>query len=519
MKTLVLAADAFLTGAAIMIIEFIAVRFLQSDYGSSLDVWASEIAICMAGLAAGSALGGWLADRYLSVRLIGVLLVSAAITCLPMEFIANLIDTWLIERAYAWWHPLVAAGACSVIPLLLLGTVLPQIVRLQTQRLERLGRIAGGISAVSTLGGIVGVLLTTMLFSHIGVRETLWGIIVVLLCAGGGTFLIAPRLMRFAAVATAMLLVVSAPSASAQQLYEKVIFEKYSAYHHILVEERQGHRILWFDDAPQTTMSLASPAEGAFEYCDFFHMPLLLNPSMKRVLFVGLGGGSGPKQFLQDYPHITVDVAEIDPAVVDVSRQFFAVPEDPRLDVTVVDGRAFLRRTGKQYGAILMDAYASGRAGIYLPYHLATKEFFEIAWENLENGGCLVYNVVGEFGAQNNDTLRGVHATLTDVFRYVYVFGAKSSMNIVFVAQKIDVGALDASGKRDGKSWPDGPWLTHPLDGAGWQGLTTNLMQLGLIKREVLVRRAVQLLAARPDPKFILTDNHAPVDIAGGPGR
>ncbi len=519
MKTLVLAADAFLTGAAIMIIEFVAVRFLQRSYGSSLDVWASEIAICMAGLAAGSAFGGWLADRYLSVRLIGLLMILAAMACLPMEFIAIQLDAWLFQRAYAWWHPLVAASACSMAPLLLLGTVLPQIVRLQTKRLERLGRIAGGISALSTVGGIAGVLLTTALLGSFGVRETLWGLVTVLVITGIGTIVLAPRLMRSVTVATAVLLLVSATSASAQQLYEKVIFEKYSAYHHILVEERQGHRILWFDDAPQTTMSLASPAEGAFEYCDFFHIPLLLNPSMKRVLFVGLGGGSGPKQFLQDYPQLTVDVAEIDPAVVDVSRQFFAVPEDPRLDITVVDGRAFLRRAGKQYGAILMDAYASGRAGIYLPYHLATKEFFEIAWENLENGGCVVYNVVGEFGAQNNDTLRGVHATLTDVFRYVYVFGAKSSMNIVFVAQKIDVGALDASGKRDGKSWPEGPWLTHPLDGAGWQGLTSNLMQLGLIKREVLVRRAVQLLAARPDPKFILTDNYAPVDIAGGPGR
>lgn len=520
MKTVLLAANAFLAGAAIMMIEFIAVRFLQRSFGSSLDVWASEIAVCMAALAAGSAAGGWLVDRYRSHRMIGMLMFGAGITALPMEPIARAIDNTLLNFEPAWWHPLVAAGVSSAVPLFLLGSVLPQVVRLQTDRIERLGRIAGGISAISTVGGIVGVLATTALLANYGVRETLWGLIAVIAAAGAVTASIAPRRLHAATrVPLIALGVMLSLPATAQRLYENIIFEKYSAYHHILIEDKQGHRILWFDDAPQSTMALGNPVEGAFEYCDFFHVPVILNPTISNVLFVGLGGGSGPKQFLHDYPRIRIDVAEIDPVVVEIAKQYFAVPNDPRLKITTTDGRNFLRRAGAQYDAIFMDAYASGRNGIYLPYHLATKEFFELAWKRIENGGCLAYNVVGEIGGQNDDTIRSVYSTLTSVFQCVYTFQAVSSMNIVFIAQKIDASALDSGGLRDGAVWPEGPWLTHPQSPKGLQQLASTLLQQGAIIRKVLLQRTGQIAKAPIHPGLIMTDNYAPVDISGGPAR
>jgi spermidine synthase len=519
MKFILLAFSAFLAGGAIMMIEFIAVRFLQRSYGSTLDVWASEIAVCMAGLAIGNVLGGWMADRFTSARLMGLLMCLAAIAALPMEYLALTTDTLIFDYfalEFAWWQPLFAAGVVSFVPLLLLGTVLPQVIRLQARRLERLGRIAGGISAIATIGGIVGVLLTTALLGTFGVNETLWGLVIVLF-AGGVLTMVAggPSRRTAPAVVSAVMLIVVAIPAAAQGAGRNVIFERYSAYHHILVEDKQGQRIMWFNDAPQSTMSLANPLEGAFEYCDFFHIPVLLNPTMSSVLFVGLGGGSSPKQFLNDYPQMSVEVSEIDPMVVQVARQYFAVPEHPRLSIVTMDGRAHLRRSRAQYGAIIMDAYASGRAGIYLPYHLATQEFFRIAWDRLENGGCLAYNVIGAFGGQNSATLRGVHATLGSVFQNVYTFQARSSMNVVFVAQKIEVDKLDAAGTRGGAHWPQGPWLAHPLTAQGYQQLAATLLGQGVLKRPVLAQRVGQLAHVRPDQGTILTDNFAPVDIGG----
>lgn len=519
MKTFLLAANAFFAGAAIMMIEFIAVRFLQRSFGSSLDVWASEIAVCMAALALGSAAGGMLVDKFRSYAMIGFLTIGAALTCIPIEALARWVDGRLIEFDFAWWHPLVAAGVSSGVPLVLLGAVLPHVVRLQTVRLERLGRIAGGMSAISTIGGIAGVLATTWLLTSFGVMTILWSLIAVLFLIGVGTLVVSFVALRSPGPAAVATLVLLAAPASAQSIYGNVIFEQYTAYHHILVDDTQGHRILWFDDAPQSTMSLNNPVEGAFEYCDFFHIPLLFKPSISEVLFVGLGGGSGPKQFLANYPQIKIDVAEIDPVVVNVAKQFFALPDDPRLTIATVDGRNFLRRSNKQYGAIIMDAYASGRGGIYLPFHLATREFFEIAWNRTENGGCLVYNVVGQFGGQNNDTIQSVYATLMSVYQCVYTFTALSSKNIVFVAQKIDTEKIDESGLVEGKAWPEGAWLAHPLDISGFRQLASTLFGQGFIKREILLQRVGQFSTPQAFPEFIMTDDYAPVDIMGGPDQ
>jgi len=299
----------------------------------------------------------------------------------------------------------------------------------------------------------------------------------------------------------------------------EVIYEDYSAYHHILVEDVKGQRRLRFDDALQSTMSLRDIYRGGFEYTDFFHVPLVLDPSTSRVLFVGLGGGTGPKAFLRDYPWMQVEVAEIDPQVEQVAREFFRLPADPRLRVTIQDGRVYLQRARRAYGAILMDAYASGPYGAYLPYHLVTQEFFALAKRRLTNGGCLVYNVMGTYGGAQDDQVRGVYSTLSKTFAVVYAFRARSSGNTVFVAQHIAPAKLDADGTRGGRAWPVGPWLQHPLDGAAWAGLARRLIAGGAIKLDRLDGRVTQFSRVYGTPVAgpFYTDNYAPVDLA--PGR
>ncbi len=511
----------FVSGAAVMIYEFIAVRFLQRSFGSSLDIWASEIAVCMAGLAVGYWLGGFLSDRFHSWGVLGKALLLAGFTGFFMEWIADGLGSLLVMWEPDWLPPMVyslgaagaAAGACSFVPFLALGTVLPQSVRLYVRRLDEVGHATGWIAALSTVGSIVGVLLTVVFLFFFGVRETLWGASAVLM--GYGLLLVAicstASQGRFATAILTFYAAFGSPAASAQ-----IIFEQYTAYHHMLVEDKPQKRILWFDNAPQSTMSRRDPVEGGFEYTDFFHFPVLLNPAINTVLFVGLGGGTGPKVFLRDYPNVQIDVAEIDPAVVQVARDFFSVPHDPRLRITVGDGRVFLRRATRSYGAILMDAYSSGPYGACLPYHLATREFFELAWNRLVDGGCLIYNVIGVYGGFNDSVVRDMHATLASVFPHVYVFQAHSSKNTVFLALKAERGASQQLGTL--RPWPGGPWLNHPLDADGFAQLANTLLDQSVIRRPVLSERAAQFSKAAYEPLSgqILTDNYAPVDISSG---
>ncbi len=127
-----------------MIYEFLAIRVLARYFGGAMDVWASEIAICLLGLAAGYGIGGLLADRYRAWWPIGAAFLFAGASALFTETLA----TWSAEQllnvdAGLYWHPLLAAATCSFLPLLALGAILPLALRLAAHDINRVGATTG----------------------------------------------------------------------------------------------------------------------------------------------------------------------------------------------------------------------------------------------------------------------------------------------------------------------------------------------------------------------------------------
>ena len=512
--SLALAFIVLNSGATVMIYEFIAVRFLQREFGSGLDIWAAEISVCLAGLAIGYSLGGHIADRFNAWWPLGLVLIIAGLTALPMEPLAHHTAEWLFSDELAepsWWWPVMAAGASTFVPILALGTVMPQAIRLQVRSIERVGSGAGWIASLSTIGSILGVMLFTFAFlPNYGVRATLTGVSFSITTLGLVIVVgsLVARRKGWAAMVLLFLLL-SAHPAQAQ-----VRYDRYSAYHHILVVDEGDTRMLRFDDTRQSQMSLSNPIEGGFEYTDFFHVPMIFNPQARDVAFIGLGGGTGPKAFLAYYPQVRMDAVEIDQQVVRVAHEFFALPEDPRLNITVADGRVFLRRTRRQYDAIIMDAYTSSRYGIYLPYHLTTVEFFTIARERLKDGGCLVYNIVEVDREARRDRVQDLLKTLRQVFEYTYAFKARTSLNTVLVAVKIPQ-APEGGPAGTFPEWPEGPVAHHPLSVEQMTELAGRLLedeQLPLPRLQERLRQISPALS-RADRGMVLTDDFAPTDV------
>jgi hypothetical protein len=85
---------------------------------------------------------------------------------------------------------------------------------------------------------------------------------------------------------------------------------------------------------------------------------------------------------------------------------------------------------------MIVDAYVSGRYGSFLPYHLVTKEFFELAKERLNDQGIIAYNVIGTMHGWRADILGAVYQTLKSIFPQVYFFPASDSLNVVLIASK-----------------------------------------------------------------------------------
>lgn len=224
----------------------------------------------------------------------------------------------------------------------------------------------------------------------------------------------------------------------ADVLEAAVVFDRTSAYHHILVQDEGGLRTLSFNNSRETRMSLRDPLQGHFEYTEYFHMPWLWNREIKNVLMMGLGGGSAQRSFLHYHTNVTIETVELDPVVVDVAKRYFEVVESPLHRIHAADGRTFLRRSTNRYDVILMDAYSTTRYGSSLPPHLVTKEFFTLVSDHLTTNGVVAYNVIGQVRGWREKIVGAMHRTMREVFPRVYLFPAEESQNIVLIGTRSD---------------------------------------------------------------------------------
>jgi spermidine synthase len=273
----------------------------------------------------------------------------------------------------------------------------------------------------------------------------------------------------------------------------QVVFETTSPYHHILVIDERGLRTLSFDGTMESRMSLVDPAQGHFEYTEYFQMPWLWNQQLSNVLMIGLGGASTQRTFQKYYPLTHVETAELDPMVLKVATNYFHFLPTLTNHVTICDGRVFLRRTDKKYDALILDAYVKSRYGSFIPYHLTTQEFFRLCDEHLTDNGVIAYNVIGTLQGWRADILGSMYRTMKSVFPQVYLFPATDSLNVVLVATK--------SKER----------VTQPLALAR----ATDLVRTGVVSMPTFITRAAAF-RRDPPPSFqrspILTDDYAPVD-------
>jgi spermidine synthase len=277
------------------------------------------------------------------------------------------------------------------------------------------------------------------------------------------------------------------------ELRAVVVFEKFSPYHHVQVVDEAGIRMLSFDGTRETRMSLINPMQGHFEYTEYFHMPWIWNHDIRRVLMIGLGGGSTQRSYQHYYTNVMVDTIELDPVVVEAAKKYFTVKETPQLRIINEDGRVYLNRTTNRYDLILMDAYTTTRYGSSLPPHLTTKEFFQLANAHLTTNGVLAYNVIGQMQGWKADIIGGLYRTLKEVFPQVYSFPASTSMNVVFVATKAST-----------------PYNTARIAQEGQALISSRVVLLPTFSDRLRSFMSTPPSAAGSSP--VLTDDRAPVE-------
>lgn len=450
-RGLALAVAVFLSGAVLLGLEIVASRVLAPAFGSSLFVWGALIGVVLSGLAIGYWIGGVLADRrptpylFVGVLSLGAMLVLA----IPVS------DDWVVERVLSWdlgprLDPLVSATILFGPASAVLAAATPIAVRLAARSIERLGTIAGRLFAISTAGSIVGTFATAFwLVPELGTDQVIASGAVALLAAASVValterLLLAGGALVLGAAAAAVAASLLAPdtggriAASSIRNYSPVYrlqetntprkldpsdvatlaagFQLRDArdtrYHRLLVVDDDDSRYLRFNNSFQSGMYLDDAFRTRFRYTDYLQLGLAYASDPKRVLFIGLGGGSAPKRIWRDFPELDVQVVELDPDVVATAYRWFGVPRDERLAIDVEDGRRFLQRDAGGWDVIVIDAFFADA----IPFHMATVEFVELLRSRLVPGGAVAVNVIGALTGDASKLLRALTKTYRAAF-------------------------------------------------------------------------------------------------------
>jgi spermidine synthase len=429
----------FVAGVGSLATEICASRLLAPYFGSSTVVWANVIGLVLASLSVGYWLGGRVADRRPEPAVLGAIVLAAALGVAAIPFIARpfldvSVDGLDEVSTGAAIGSFFAVLVLFVPPVTLLGAVAPFAVRLAVTDLATAGAVAGRLYALSTVGSLLGTFGAALVaIPAIGTQRTL--LATAALIGAGGTLMLRPRWALVPAGVAALLLV----PPGAVRARAGVLYEHESRYGFIQVVQQGPERRLYLDEG-LVTHSVWRPDTvlTGNEWDMFLAVPSLLEREPSRIAILGNAGGTTARALGRFYPEASVDGVELDPAVTAAARRWLGLGDNPRLRVHTADARPFLRRTKERYDLIFVDAYRPP----YVPFYLATREFFRLARERLRPGGALAVNVATV--PSDHRLAEGIGGTMAHEFPQVVAWQALR-FNQLVVGLTSPVGSAVAS--------------------------------------------------------------------------
>lgn len=167
----------------------------------------------------------------------------------------------------------------------------------------------------------------------------------------------------------------------------RVLYDEKSDQQHVAVVETPRYgRVLLLDGVVQTT-----EADEHIYHEMLTHTPILAHGSAKRVLVVGGGDGGMIREVCRHESVEAITMVEIDAAVVEFSKKHLpslsaGAFDDPRVELVIDDGAAYVARTRKKFDVIITDRPDPVGPGAAL----FAKSFYADCRARLRKGGILV---------------------------------------------------------------------------------------------------------------------------------
>ena len=459
---------SFFSGSATMILELAGSRLVAPYFGTSLIVWTALIGIIMTSLCLGNWFGGFLADKRPEGKLLGRILMFAALIISVTAFSSNFILTEIQELGLNLYVSSVYTALFLFAPSsMLLGMVQPFVARLAIRNIDNSGGVIGRLSALNSAGSILGTFMGGF------VLISLFPSGVILMLVASMTALLSVLIYTGAwrkIISFLIFIALTAGAIGANESglpFSPVGEHIETAYNHISVAEsidrRNGRRVrimITNPDAAQSLMYLDAPDELVSDYTKFYDLAFHFKPDTKRILMLGGGGYSVPKYILANYDDVSLDVVELDPGVTEAARKYFALVDNPNLTIYHEDARTFLNRLGREknelYDAILMDTFSSA---IVIPFQLTTIEAGRLLRSILKPDGVLIVNIISSVYGAKSGVFHGLYKAFGSSFDTMMIFPvnaretkySRALQNIILVAASGGQLSFSSNSQKYGK--------------------------------------------------------------------
>ena len=477
---------AGLSGCAAMIYEVSWVRMLIPVLGSSTYSFSLMLVAFISGITLGSMIVAgriakvkdlvpWLAGTQMGVAL-SLLVTLPVFGMVPYLFWKTAHMLTRSEATYPLFLFLQFLLGCAlmIVPTVFMGMTLPIAMRIASRSMDRLGRSAGFVYAVNTVGTVVGALAAGLvLFPAVGVqRTTEIGIIlnaaaaVIVLVFSvrvvsrkltyilgtfgvlvGMGFALAPEWNR-STMLTGVFRLINKNTPPPESFPE-------------FVERYEPSDVLYYKEGTTATVGVVeSPTPEGMQNVLIINgksdassrgdlptqvllgqLPSMFHPNPKNALVIGYGSGVTAGSILR-HPIDRLDCVEISPEVVEASEHFSHVNnrpmDDPRTHMHVEDALAYLKLTSHTYDIVVSEPSNPWIAGIG---NLYTREFFEQCRSKMGADGIMVqwfhlYEI-------DDEMLRLVLRTFASVFPHVTLWEPMAA-DIILVGSNSPLEVTDA---------------------------------------------------------------------------
>jgi spermidine synthase len=386
------------------------------------------------------------------------------------------------------------ASAAAILPVaVLMGLAFPVAIHIAASPLTgdkpaRIAQRVGRLYSLNVLGAIAGALIGGfVLLPVLGTRRAL--IALAALYGASALLLIwnRPRRVRLLGVTAVAVLAFGYLAINVPDAFAAAYARRHG----------QDMREFWREEGVQTAVSVHASQFRRSLYLDGLHqandtpemvrlhriighLPMVLHPSPKDALVIGLGGGATPGAVSQ-HAGTEVQIVELSDSVRKAASFFAHVNYDvlnqPHVRLRVDDGRNFLTLSGEKFDVITADIIQPVHAGAG---NLYSREYFTLVRQALKDGGLALQWI----GHREPTQYALIMRTFLEVFPHATLWydgnlmvGSLSPLHVsedTFAATRASpttAGALDEIGLRtfeDLLSWyTAGPDAMRRFVGAG----------------------------------------------------